>query len=89
MVGLLGGDCWDSELNASNIAWDRRLLTSVVILPLGLGGDLGGLVTRTVKMSSRGGIFLFGSSMGGKGISISTVVVFTCDEAYTTAQQIW
>ena len=71
VVVLLGGVCWDSQLDTSNTAWDRRLLTSIVILPLGLRGDLGGLVTRTVGMSSRGGIFLSGSFMGGKGISIS------------------
>ena len=41
VVGLLGGDSWDSQLDASNTAWDRRLLTSVVILPSDLGGDLG------------------------------------------------
>ena len=71
VVSLLGGDCWDSQLDASNTAWDRRLLMFVVILPLGLRGDLGGLVTTTVGMSLRGSIFLSGSSMGGKGISIS------------------
>ena len=68
MVSLLGVDCWDSQLDASNTAWNRRLLTSIVILPLGLREDLGGLVTRTVGMSLRGNIFLSGSSMGGKGI---------------------
>ena len=71
VVSLLEGDCWDSQLDTSNTAWDRRLLTSIVILPSGLRGDLGGLVTRTVGMSLRGSIFLSGSSMGGKGMSIS------------------
>ena len=52
-VGLLWGDCLDSQLDTSNTAWDRRLLTSVVILPSGLRGDLGGLFTRTVGMSKR------------------------------------
>ena len=89
VVSILGGDCWVSQLDTSNTAWDRRLLTCVVILLLGLGGDLGGLVTRTVGMSSRGSIFLSGSSMGGKGISISKLIMFALDEAYTTAQQIW
>ena len=71
VVSLLGGDSWDSQLDASNTAWDRRLLTSAVILPLDLRGDLGGLVIRTVGMSFRGGIFQSGSSIGGEGISIS------------------
>ena len=71
VVTLLGSDYWDSQLDASNTAWDRRLLTSVVILPSDLGGDLGGLVIKTVGMSSRGGIFWSGSSIGGEGISIS------------------
>ena len=71
VAGLLGGECWDSQLDASSTAWDRSLSTSSVILPLGLGGDLGGLVIKTVGMSLRGGIFQSGSSIGGEGISIS------------------
>ena len=71
VVGLLGDDCWDPQLDTSNTAWDRRLLTFTVILPLDLAGDLGGLVIKTVGMSSRGGIFWSGSSIGGEGISIS------------------
>ena len=39
-VGLLGDECLDPQLDASSIAWDRRLLTSVVILPSNFGGDL-------------------------------------------------
>ena len=68
VAGLLGDDCWDPQLDVSNTAWDRRLLTSVVMLPLDLGGDFGGLVIKTVGMSSRGGIFWSGSSIGGEGI---------------------
>ena len=71
VVGLLGDDCWDLQLDTSNTAWDRRLLTSIVILPLDLGGDLGGLVIKMVGMSSKGGILWSGSSIGGEGISIS------------------
>ena len=52
VVGLLGDDCWDPQLDASNTARDRRLLTSIVIQPSDLGGDLGGLVIKTVGMSS-------------------------------------
>ena len=37
VVGLLGDDCWDRQLDASSAAWDRRLLTSTVILPSDLG----------------------------------------------------
>ena len=51
VVGLLGDECWDSQLDASSTAQDRRLLTSVVILPSDLGGDLGGLIIRMVGMS--------------------------------------
>ena len=36
VVSLLGDDCWELQLDTSNTAWDRRLLTSVVILPLDL-----------------------------------------------------
>ena len=71
VVGLLGDDCWDPQLDTSNTAWDRRLLTSVIILPLDLGEDLGGLVIKMIGMSSGGGIFWSGSSIGCEGISIS------------------
>ena len=70
VVGLLGDKCWDSQLDTSSTAQDCRLLTSVVILPLDLGGDLGGLVIRMVGMSLRGSIFWSSSSTGGEGISI-------------------
>ena len=33
VVGLLGDECSDSQLDASSAAQDRRLLTSIVILP--------------------------------------------------------
>ena len=69
-VGLLGDECSDSQLDASSTAQDRRLLTSVVILPSDFGGDLCGLVIRMVETSPRGSIFLSGSSTGGEGISI-------------------
>ena len=71
VLSLLGDDCMDPQLDASSTAWDRRLLTSVVILPLDLGGDLGGLVIKMVGMSWRGGILWSGSFIGGEGISIS------------------
>ena len=70
VVGLLGDECWDSQLDASSSAQDRRLLTSVVILPSDLGGDLGGLVIRMVGISLTGGIFWSDSSTGGEGIPI-------------------
>ena len=70
MVGLLGDECLDSQLDASSAAQDRRLLTSVVRLPSDLGGDLWGLVIRMVGISLRGSIFWSGSSTGGEGISI-------------------
>ena len=41
-VGLLGVVCSDPQLDASNIAQDRKLLTSIVILPSDFGGDFMG-----------------------------------------------
>ena len=70
VVGLLGDECLDSQLDASSAAQDRRLLTSIVILPSDFGGDLCGLVIRMVETLPRGGILWSGSSTGGGGISI-------------------
>ena len=70
MVGLLGDECLDSQLDTSNTAWDRRLLTSIIILPSDFRGNLCGLVIRMVETPPRGGIFWSGSSAGGEGISI-------------------
>ena len=69
-VGLLGDECLNSQLDASSTAQDRRLLTSIVILPSDFGGDLCGLAIRMVETLPRGGIFWSGSSIGGEGISI-------------------
>ena len=71
VVALLGDEHLDSQLEASSTAWDRRLLTSVVILPSDFRGDLCGLVIRRVKTSPRGGTFWSSFSTGGEGISIS------------------
>ena len=38
VVGLLGDECSDSQLDTSSTAQDRRLLTSIVILPSDFGG---------------------------------------------------
>ena len=70
VVGLLGDECLDSQPDAFSAAWDRRLLTSVVILPSDCRGDLCGMVIRMMETSLRGSIFWSGSSMGGEGISI-------------------
>ena len=70
VVGLLGDEHLDSQLDTSSSAWDRRLLTSVVILPSNFREDLCGLVIRMVETSPRGGIFWSGCSTGGEGISI-------------------
>ena len=40
-VGLLGDQCSDPQLDVSSIAWDRRFLTSIVILPSDFGGTYG------------------------------------------------
>ena len=37
-VGLLGDKCFDPQLDVSSTAWDRRFLTSIVMLPSNLGG---------------------------------------------------
>ena len=89
VVGHLGDECWDSQLDTSSTAWDRRLLTSIVILPSDLGGDLEGLVIRMVGMSLTGGIFWSGSSTGGWREINPQVDMFACNKAYTTVQQLW
>ena len=71
VVGLLGDNCWDPQLDTSCIAQGSRLLTSMVMLPSDLGGDLGELVLRMIGMSSRCRIFWSSSSTGGEGMSIS------------------
>ena len=70
VVSLLGDEHLDSQQDASSTAQDRRLLTSIVILPSDLGGDLCGLVIRMVETSPRGSVFWSGSSTGDEGISI-------------------
>ena len=70
MMGLLGEECSDLQLDAYSTAWDWRLLTSIVILPSNFGGDLCGLVIRMVETSPRGSIFWSDSSTGGEGILI-------------------
>ena len=40
-VGLLGDECLDLYLDVSSIAWDRRSLTSIVMLPSDFGGTYG------------------------------------------------
>ena len=67
MVGSLRGDCLDSQLEASSTARDRRLLTSIVILPSNFGGDLCELVIRMVETLPGGGILWSGSSTGVNG----------------------
>ena len=71
VVGLLGDECWDPQLDASSNAQDSRLWTFAVRLPLDLGGDLGELVLRMKGMSLRGGIFWSSSSTRGEGMLIS------------------
>ena len=40
-VGLLGDECFDPQLDISITAWDRRFLTSIVMLPSIFGGFMG------------------------------------------------
>ena len=40
-VGLLGDECSDPQLDVSSIIWDRRFLTSIVMLPSDFGGIYG------------------------------------------------
>ena len=42
MVGLLGDECLDPRLDVSSIGWDRRFLTSIVMLPSNFRGGLVG-----------------------------------------------
>ena len=69
-VGLLGDECLDPQLDTSSISQDRKLLTSIVILPSNFGGDLWGLATRMVETLPRGSIFWSSSSTKGEGMSI-------------------
>ena len=69
-VGLFGDESLDPQLDISSTAWDRRFLTSIVMLPSDFGGDLWGLATMMVETSSRGGILWSSSSTGGDRISI-------------------
>ena len=70
VMGLLGDEYSYSKLDASSTPWDKRLLTSAVILPSNFGEDLCGVVIRMVETSPRGSIFWPGPSTGGEGISI-------------------
>ena len=78
VVGLLGDECWDSQLDASNDARDR-LLTSMVILP----SDLGRL-----GILERLHLLVWFLHWGWRDIN-SQVDMFACDKAYTTVQQLW
>ena len=69
-LGLLGVKFLDPQPDVSSIAWDRRFLTSIVMLPSNFMGDLWGLATTLVETSPRGSTFWSGSSTGGGGISI-------------------
>ena len=64
VVSLLGNEHSDSQLDASSTAQDRRLLTSVVILPSDFRGDLSGLVIRRVETSPKGSTFWSSSPQG-------------------------
>ena len=69
-VCLPGVEFLDLQLDVSSIAWDRRFLTSVVMLPSNFREDLWGLVTTMVETLPRDSIFWSGSSTGGGRISI-------------------
>ena len=58
-------ECSDSQLDVSIIAQSRRSLTSAVILPSNLEGDLCGLVVMVMEALPIGGAFVSDSSMGG------------------------
>ena len=64
------GECSDSWLDVSAIAWVRRSLTSATMLTLGFEGVLGELAAGMVCASSTGKAVHSGSSRGGGGISI-------------------
>ena len=58
-------DCSDLQLDASVIAQSRRWLTSAVILPSGLGGDLCGLVVWMIEALPIGRTLVSDSPLGG------------------------
>ena len=72
--GLLRVELSDPWPDVSSIAWDKRSLTSLVMLPSpsDLGGvDLWGLAITMMETLPRGGTFWSGSSTWGGGMSIS------------------
>ena len=85
VVDLLGDEHLDLQLDTSSTAQDRRLLTSVVILP----SDLCGLVVRMVETLPRGGIFWSGSlhrELRGMNLQVD---MFAHSKAYATIQWLW
>ena len=73
-VGLLGVKFSDPQPDILSNTQDRRLLTSMVMLPSpsNFGGvDLSGLAITMVETLPRDGTFQSSSSAGDAGISIS------------------
>ena len=62
-------DCLDLLLDASVIARSRRWLTSAIILPSGLGGDLCRLVVWMIEALPMGRTLVSDSPLGGMSIS--------------------
>ena len=62
-------DCLDSWLDASIIAWSRKWLTSAILLPSGLGGDLCRLVAWMVEASLIGRTLVSDFPLGGMSIT--------------------
>ena len=72
--GLLGVELLDPWLDVSSISWDKKSLTSLVMLPSPSDFsrvDLWGLAIMMVETSPRGGTFSSGSFTMGGGMSIS------------------
>ena len=89
LEGLLGDKCLDPQLDISSIAWDKRFMTSIVMLPSNFGGNLWRLATMMVKTSPRDSIFRSGSSIGGDGISIPKYIGSPVVSFYGAGQQLW
>ena len=76
-------DCSDLPLDASIIAQSRRWLTSAVILPSGLGGDLCGLVVWVIEALPMGRT-LVSDSPPGRDVDLQ-IGMLTGNNTYTAA----
>ena len=91
-LGIFRVEFLDLHPHISSIAWDRRFLTFVVMLPSPSnfrGVDLWGLAIMMVETLPRGSTFWSGSSPQGWWDINFQVDRLTCGKTYTAGQQFW